>query len=158
MEANVFIQLGVSILLGLLVGLEREHTKSSVAGIRTFPLITAFGTVCGWLGMHYGGWIIAAGLVALAGMLFVANLTRVKAGDIDPGLTTEIAVLVLFGIGACIVIGPMAVAVTPGRHRGGVVATQKAVAPLCGRHRRSRYEGHHAIRADNAGDSAGAAG
>jgi len=118
MESNVFVQLGVSILLGLLVGLQRQRTDNAVAGIRTFPLITVLGTLCGLLAQAFGGWVIAAGLVALAALLFAANLMRLKAGDVDPGLTTEIAVLVLFGVGTCIVVGPMAVAVAV----GGMVA------------------------------------
>lgn len=114
MESNVFIQLGVSLLLGLLVGLQRERTEPAVAGIRTFPLITVFGTMCAWLATQYGGWVIAAGLLALAALLVIANLARIKSGDIHPGLTTEIAALLLFGVGACVVIGQMAVAVALG--------------------------------------------
>ena len=72
MEQNPFVQLGVSLMLGLLVGLQRERTESTVAGIRTFPLISAFGTLCAWLATPYGGWVIAAGLLAIAGMLVVA--------------------------------------------------------------------------------------
>lgn len=118
MESNIFVQLGVSLFLGLLVGLQRQHTDDAVAGIRTFSLLTIFGTVCGWLAKPYGGWVIAAGLLALAGLLIAANLARVKSGDIDPGLTTEIAALVLFGVGVGIATGLMAAAVT----LGGVVA------------------------------------
>lgn len=114
MESNIFIQLAVSLLLGLLVGLQRERTGSSIAGIRTFPLITVFGTVCAWLASHWGGWIIAAGVVSLAAVLFVANLSRAQAGDIDSGLTTELAALVLFGVGACVFTGPMAAAILIG--------------------------------------------
>ena len=118
MEDNTFVQLGVSLLLGLLVGMQRERTDSVIAGIRTFTLITAFGTVCAWLAAQHGGWIIAAGLLALAALLLIANLARIKAGDIDPGLTTEIAALLLFGVGACVVVGQMPVAVA----LGGVIA------------------------------------
>jgi uncharacterized membrane protein (DUF4010 family) len=114
MEDNAFVQLGVSLLLGLLVGMQRERTESAIAGIRTFPLITAFGTVCAWLAAQHGGWIIAAGLLAVSALLLVANLARIKAGDIDPGLTTEIAALLLFGVGACVVVGLMPVAVALG--------------------------------------------
>jgi uncharacterized membrane protein (DUF4010 family) len=114
MKDNVFIQLGVSLLLGLLVGLQRERTEPVVAGIRTFPLITVFGTLCAWLAAQHGGWVIAAGLMALAALLVIANFARIKSGNIDPGMTTEIATLVLFGVGACVVIGQMTVAVALG--------------------------------------------
>jgi uncharacterized membrane protein (DUF4010 family) len=118
MEHNAFIQLAVSLLLGLLVGLQRERTESAVAGIRTFPLITAFGTMCAWLSESQGGWVIAGGLIALGGVIVTANFVRVKSGDIDPGITTELAILLLFGVGAYLVVGQMAVAVA----LGGVIA------------------------------------
>jgi hypothetical protein len=152
MESNVFIQLGVSLLLGLLVGLQRERTESAVAGIRTFPLITVFGTMCAWLATAHGGWVIAAGLMALAALLVVANLVRLKSGDIDPGLTTEIAALLLFGVGACVVIGQMAVAVA----LGGVIALLLQLKPMRNSSRPSakRHQGYHAVRAGDAGDPA----
>ncbi len=111
-------QLGVSLVLGLLIGLERERTESSIAGIRTFPLIAAFGTVCAQIGQTTGGWIVAAGLVSLAGILIFANFAKMKNGDTDPGMTTEIAALLLFGLGAMIVHGSMQAAVV----MGGAVA------------------------------------
>jgi uncharacterized membrane protein (DUF4010 family) len=118
MEATLFIQMGISLLLGLLVGLQRERTEASVAGIRTFPLISAFGTVCAWLAGNHGGWIIAAGLLGLATLLVVGNLARLRAGDVDPGLTTEVAALLVFGLGALLAVGLMPVAVA----LGGAVA------------------------------------
>lgn len=114
MEEKLFIQVGISLVLGLLVGLQRERTESSVAGIRTFPLIAAYGTLCAWLAGTHGGWIIAAGMLALAALLVVGNLARIKTGDVDPGLTTEVAALLLFGVGAYLTIGPMSVAVALG--------------------------------------------
>jgi uncharacterized membrane protein (DUF4010 family) len=120
MTEHVFLQLGLALLLGLLVGLQRERTEASVAGIRTFPLITLLGTICGQLSLDLGGWVLAAGLVAVAGLFVIANLARVKAGDLDPGLTTEMAALLMFGVGAYLVVG----------HMGAAVAVGGAVAVL----------------------------
>lgn len=118
MAGNIFVQLAISLLLGLLVGLQRQRTEATVAGIRTFPLISAFGTVCAWLAADYGGWIIAAGFLALAALLVAGNFVQAKGGDTDAGQTTEVAALLLFGIGAYLVMGQMAVAVA----LGGVTA------------------------------------
>jgi uncharacterized membrane protein (DUF4010 family) len=118
MEPNVFGQLGISLLLGLLVGLQRERTDSTVGGIRTFPLIAAFGTLCGWLALEHGGWIIAAGFVALASLLVMNNYMLSRAGKHDAGQTSEVAALLLYGIGAYVVLGELSVAVA----LGGVVA------------------------------------
>jgi uncharacterized membrane protein (DUF4010 family) len=114
MEANPFVQLGISMLLGLLVGLQRQRTEASVGGIRTFPLIAAFGTLCGLLAIEHGGWVIAAGLIALAALLVVSNFMLAKSGDTDAGQTTEVAALLLYGIGAYVVFGTLAVAVALG--------------------------------------------
>ncbi len=114
MTNNLFVQLAISLLLGLLVGLQRQRTGSSVAGIRTFPLIAAFGTLCAWLAADYGGWIVGAGFLAIAALLVAANLIKARGGDTDPGQTTEVAALLLFGVGAYLVIGETAVAVAIG--------------------------------------------
>jgi uncharacterized membrane protein (DUF4010 family) len=118
MESNLFGQLAISLLLGLLVGLQRERAATPVGGIRTFPMIAAFGTLCGWLALEHGGWIVAAGLIALAGLLIVSNLMVARGGHPDAGQTSEVAALVLYGIGTYAVIGELAVAVA----LGGVVA------------------------------------
>ena len=98
------LQLAVALALGLLVGLQRERTEPSVAGVRTFPLITLFGAVCAQLAQTFGGWVVAAGLMALAGIMVAANLAKLKKGDIDPGTTTEVATVLLFATGALAVI------------------------------------------------------
>ncbi len=114
MEANPFVQLAISLLLGLLVGLQRQRTEASVGGIRTFPLIAAFGTLCGLLAIEHGGWIVAAGLIALAALLVVSNFMLARGGDTDAGQTTEVAALLLYGIGAYVVFGELAIAVALG--------------------------------------------
>lgn len=89
-----------SLGLGLLVGLQRERAASPLAGFRTFPLVAALGTVCAWLSQGRGGWVVAAGLVALAATLVMANVLRARAGERDAGITTEVATLLMFGVGA----------------------------------------------------------
>ncbi len=103
----------IALALGLLVGLQREWSKSRVAGVRTFPLISLFGALTAELAAQFGGWIVGAGVAALAALLVVANLAKLKAGTSDPGLTTEISALAMFGVGAAIpagLVGPAIVA------------------------------------------------
>ena len=60
----IFQQLGISLVLGLLVGLQRERTEEDAPGLRTFPLITILGTVCALIGMESaGGWFLRGSLV-----------------------------------------------------------------------------------------------
>ena len=114
MEPKLFGQIAISLLLGLLIGLQRQRVESHVGGIRTFPLIAAFGTVCGWLALEHGGWVVAAGLLAVAALLVVSNLMEARGSRGDPGQTTEIAALLLYGVGAYLVSGAPAVAVALG--------------------------------------------
>ena len=109
-----FLSLGISLGLGLLVGLQREKSKSELAGIRTFPLITLLGTLCAMLGDWYGGWVPAAGLLALGGVVVGANLLRRGQEGATPGMTTEIAIFVMFAVGALAHIGPISAAVAIG--------------------------------------------
>lgn len=109
-----FRHLGIAVGLGLLVGLQREHAKSALAGVRTFPLITMLGAICAMLAATIGGWVLAAGFLSLAAMIVVGNAALLKKGIADPGLTTEVAILVMFGVGATLVNGPEAVAIAVG--------------------------------------------
>lgn len=55
MTDNLYLILGLSLALGMLVGIQREHVNSQVAGIRTFPLITLMGTLSALLAKELGG-------------------------------------------------------------------------------------------------------
>ena len=108
---TLFRQLAISTLLGLLVGLQRERSDSELAGIRTFPLITLFGTMSAVFAVEGNQpWILPAGLLGLIGILILGNLHKLKQVEFDPGITTEIAVLLMYLIGAFVVIGPWIIA------------------------------------------------
>ena len=111
-EAPELLQsLATALGLGLLVGLQREWVQSHVAGIRTFALLSLFGALCGMLGIAFGGWIIAAALIALASIVILGNLAELKNKQPDTGLTTEMAMLVMFTTGIITVLGHRLVAV-----------------------------------------------
>jgi uncharacterized membrane protein (DUF4010 family) len=112
----LFQQLGIALGLGLLVGLQRESAASRLAGVRTFPLVTMFGSICALLATTFGGWVIAAGFITLAGLILAAKFSEMQAGAPDPGLTTEVAMLLMFGVGAYLIVGhrPVAIAVGGG--------------------------------------------
>lgn len=110
----LFGTLAIAFGLGLLVGLQRERSASMLAGFRTFPLVTVLGLLCGILAKEYGGWIVAAGFVGLAVLIFAGNQIRMRVPDPDPGLTTEAALLVMFAVGAYLTVGQRSVAVVIG--------------------------------------------
>ena len=111
MENDHWQILLLSLGLGLLVGMQRQSAKSKTAGIRTFPLITLTGTVCGFLANEFDGWILAVGFIAIASLLVVSNVLRPKEDRDDIGITTEMAALLMYAIGAYLVFGQMIIAV-----------------------------------------------
>ena len=100
--AELYKAIAISLGLGLLVGLQRQWKESEIAGIRTFPLITLLGTLSTSLGDQHAGWLSAAGLVSLAILLAIANFAKVRGGEFDYGMTTEVAVLLMFGVGCAL--------------------------------------------------------
>lgn len=114
MDLVILQQFAISLGLGMLVGLQRERTERSIGGIRTFPLIALFGTVCARISEITDTWVIAAGLLALAALVLAANLTKPKQADGDSGITTEIATLLVYVIGVLVVVGEISNAVVLG--------------------------------------------
>lgn len=111
MENDKWLILLLSLGLGLLVGMQRESANSKTAGIRTFPLITLTGTICGLLAKEFDGWIVAAGLLAVTLLVVIANLHRMRNNTAGSGITTEIAVLFMYAMGAYLVFGEKIIAV-----------------------------------------------
>ncbi|HYE03948.1 MAG TPA: DUF4010 domain-containing protein [Planctomycetota bacterium] len=124
--ADILQRLGIAAALGMLIGLQRQKSASAVAGIRTFPLIAAFGALCALLAQPFGGWTVGAGLLALAGMLAIGNVQRVE-GDASPGVTTEVAALLMFALGAWIMHGPLTPAIVVA---GGVALLLHLKGPM----------------------------
>ncbi|MCA9259935.1 MAG: MgtC/SapB family protein [Planctomycetales bacterium] len=101
-SGETYFPLALALGLGLLVGMQRQWKSSEIAGIRSFPLITLLGVLAAMADFSTGGVIIAAGFVAVASLLSLANVAKLKAGSFDPGITTEAAVLVMYGVGAAL--------------------------------------------------------
>lgn len=114
----IFQSLGIALGLGLLVGLQRERAASRLAGLRTFPLVTILGAISGLLAQSFGAWTIGSAWVALAAVIVIGNIAKLRAGEIDPGVTTEVAILLMFGVGAYLVVGYREAAIAV----GGVIA------------------------------------
>ncbi|MBE0594785.1 MAG: MgtC/SapB family protein [Gemmatimonadales bacterium] len=127
MELSLLHQLGIALGLGLLVGLQREFAASDLAGIRTFPLITIFGTLSGALVPQMGGWVLGAGVLAIAGLIVMGNVIKLRTGEADPGITTEVAVLLMYGVGGALAAGYTTAAIVTG---GGVAVLLHWKSPL----------------------------
>ena len=115
--ASAFQTLAISLGLGLLVGTQRERVEAPLAGVRTFALITLLGTLSGMLASTLGGWVVVAGVIGVAVTVAMGNAQFLKEGRADTGITTEIAILIMYAVGAYLVFGHRSVAVVIG---GGV--------------------------------------
>ncbi len=110
----IFEDLGISLLLGLLVGLQRQHVLAPLGGIRTFPLVTVFGTVCALLAGTFGGWIVGVGLSSVVAAAVVGKMTSANQRDDHTGLTTVVAMPLMYAVGAYLVNGDWSIAVAVG--------------------------------------------
>ncbi|MEX0717467.1 MAG: MgtC/SapB family protein [Planctomycetaceae bacterium] len=107
----IFRNLMIALLLGLLVGLQRERTDSKLAGFRTFPLATVFGTMCAVLAQQFEfPWIIAAGLLAVVAVILAGHLHFPPDAEPDRGVTSEVALVLMYVVGAFVAVGPWSVA------------------------------------------------
>ena len=115
----IFLHLAVALGLGLLVGVQRERAEDPLAGIRTFPLITILGGLLAELSLRLDAtWIFAVGLGSLAAVLATGYAITGRTGRYKLGLTTEIAALYMYIVGAFVAMG----AVTIGVVMGGLCA------------------------------------
>jgi uncharacterized membrane protein (DUF4010 family) len=115
-QRAILIGLATALGIGLMVGLERERRKGrgpdrGPAGIRTFALAALLGGVS--LALDLPGLFVAVTLCV--GLLAALAYARTRGGD--PGLTTEVALVVTFLLGGLAVRQPalasgLAVAVT----------------------------------------------
>jgi len=90
-----------SLAIGLLIGMERERSPGSRAGLRTFALVALFGTLTAMLSEKATPWLLLGGLM-IVGLMTVAAYFRVKDDSADPGTTTVIAILICYGLGATV--------------------------------------------------------
>jgi uncharacterized membrane protein (DUF4010 family) len=103
---SLLVRLLITLGIGLLVGSEREYAKRVVdkeeqfAGVRTYPLMALLGFLSALLGDIYGPWFIVAGF---AGVLILVVATYVMMAKTSSyGITTELAGIIVFLLGALV--------------------------------------------------------
>jgi uncharacterized membrane protein (DUF4010 family) len=114
---ETLLNLGLALALGLLVGVERGWQEreaaegSRLAGIRTFGLIGLLGGVWELLGRGSGEIVLGIAFLAFVVLMSAAHVAEARASH-DYGVTTLIAALITFALGALSVRGEHAVAAT----------------------------------------------
>lgn len=112
-DLEIFQRLGLALAIGLLFGLERGwHQRDRpeggrIAGVRTFAIAGLLGGVCGWLASLTAPVVLAVAFLGLSGLVAVTYWMRSKVAN-DIGLTTAVAFLLAFSLGAASVLGEMA--------------------------------------------------
>lgn len=115
LDTESIVAFAIALGLGLLIGLQRERTTDRLGGIRTFPLIALFGALTAHLSLSGGmSWLLLTGLLAMTALILLGNLDRLRGIDDSAGITTEVSALLIFLLGAYIVLGDKTVAVTLG--------------------------------------------
>jgi uncharacterized membrane protein (DUF4010 family) len=94
----VILNLAVALGVGLLIGAERERRKGegssrSPAGIRTFAVASLIGAVS----FNVGGDTLLA--IATAGVILLVAVAYWRGNEDDPGLTTEMALILTVLLG-----------------------------------------------------------
>jgi uncharacterized membrane protein (DUF4010 family) len=114
MLSTTFMDLAIALGLGLLVGLQKERAESPLAGLRTFALVTLAGAVAALVGAATTPWVVVGGLFAVTTLMVTGNVVLIKGPGTDAGQTTEAAVVLMFLIGALVIVGPREVAIVGG--------------------------------------------
>lgn len=116
MNYHDIVTLTIAFGLGLLVGLQREKSHHEMAGVRTFTLISVMGVISAFLARDFDNPFILPALgISLTALLVTANVIKLKKlNDTDVGQTTEVAALLMFAVGAYLVLGDRVIAVIVG--------------------------------------------
>lgn len=102
---DTLTSLAVALGCGLLMGIERERRKGrgpgrALAGVRSFTLTCLSGALCLLVGQW---WMVLVGAVFIGALCVVASA---RTNLDDPGVTTEIALMLSFLIGVLSVQNP----------------------------------------------------
>jgi len=105
-EYEPFLSLGIALAVGLLIGLEREQSAAAertdqhlIGGARTHPIVALLGGLSALLARELGVGLPLLLLVALTAFIVVAYAAALRAGR-GPGITSEVALLVSYVLGA----------------------------------------------------------
>lgn len=129
----------IALLIGALVGVEREKSQSAsghrtIAGLRTFILLAQLGSLAAWASMQYGGPALYAVALALVGFAVISgHVLESRVRPDAPGLSTEFAALTVFLLGGVVMYGHAEVAVALGILTSAVLAFKQPLHGLVAR-------------------------
>ncbi len=142
MDLDVAGNFLVALLIGALVGIEREKKKVSepghaFGGIRTYTLLALVGAASAWLGQAWSApWIFVVTLTVVGAAVVASHVLQNRAeaeAEHAPGLTSEVAALAVCLLGAMVVAGDRTLAVALGIVTSAVLAYKQPLHGLVAR-------------------------
>lgn len=111
---HTIVSLGASIIIGALIGIEREKKKQnskglSSVGIRTNILISVFGAIAAMLGQQFNPVIFLVCFIALL-VLNISSYIYLLIRYERIGITTEVSTILVFLLGAMCIAGYIQIA------------------------------------------------
>jgi len=103
-QANLFYRFGAAMVIGILVGLQREYAyddpeREVFAGVRTFALMALVGGVAAMVADELASpWAFIGIILVLGALIAIAYFVSAWRGEV--GLTTEVSALVTILCGA----------------------------------------------------------
>ena len=110
MNEPLIYRLAIALGIGLIVGLERgwktrdQHAGQRLAGVRTFSLAALLGGALAAIATPDRYVVLAAGALVVGALVIAGYLISVRETR-DFGMTTELALLTTFSLGAVAVLG-----------------------------------------------------
>ncbi|WP_088280834.1 DUF4010 domain-containing protein [Ideonella sp. A 288] len=107
----------IALLIGALVGLEREKRKATepgptFGGIRTYTLLALVGATSAWLSRTLDSpWLLAVTLAVVGAAVVASHVLQAREPDSPLGLTSEVAAIAVCLLGAMVVVGDPGLAV-----------------------------------------------
>jgi len=115
-EWTIELRFIVALMLGFLVGLERESIKIDkklvFGGVRTHPIISMFGFGCAWLFQLGATFMLPSGLLAIATLTGIAYIAKIRSDRF--GTTSEVSALLTFITGALAMLVDIWIAMSMG--------------------------------------------
>lgn len=115
-EQQILYRLGAALAIGLLIGVERGwHEREAkegarIAGVRTYGLVGLLGGGMALIADTFGALVMGLAFVGLAGLLAAVYVENLRRGRADVGITSLVAALLTFALGALAAMGEVVIA------------------------------------------------
>lgn len=115
MDLVILGKIGTAVILGLIVGLEREQKSQATqnsqafAGVRTFTLLALMGVIAVTLGNRLAI-MLPVITIAVLSVILIAYTLKARRSDEKLGITTELAASITFIVGLLVGYGEIGLA------------------------------------------------